>query len=188
MQTQPTTGRTLVKTGTPGVYRRGSRYVVVFTDAAGKQRKRAARTLAEARAVRAELVADVQRGEYRPQSRVRFDEYARTWLDTYGGRTARGGLRTTTRREYERYARQAAAYFGRRYVGAIEPRDVRQYAVHLLAQGLARNSVRNAVGALRVLLATAVDDGLLRVNPAAGLRLPVAPQAAAPGGDPEPQQ
>src|SRR5437763_17203805 len=99
MQTNPTAGRKLVKTGTPGVYKRGNRYCAVYTDPQGKQRKRAARTLAEARDLRAQLHADMVRGEYRAPSRVRFDEYARTWLDSYGGRTASGGVRTTTARQ-----------------------------------------------------------------------------------------
>ena len=56
--------RRLVKTSTPGIYKRGGRYVVVYRDPEGKQRKRAARTLAEARELKATLTADVKRGEY----------------------------------------------------------------------------------------------------------------------------
>ena len=68
--------RSLVRTGVAGVYRRGSRYVVVFRDPQGRQRKRFARTLAEARDLKAMLRADVSRGEYRAQSRVTFADYA----------------------------------------------------------------------------------------------------------------
>ena len=75
-----------VRTSVPGVYKRGSRYVVTFTDPAGVRRKRSATTLAEARL----LTADVARGEYREQSRVRFDEYAVEWVRTFQVRTARG--------------------------------------------------------------------------------------------------
>ena len=38
--------RRLVKTATPGIYRRGKRYVAVVRDADGRQVKRAAKTLA----------------------------------------------------------------------------------------------------------------------------------------------
>ena len=38
-----------MESATPGIYKRGSRYVVVFRAPYGRQRKRAARTLAEAR-------------------------------------------------------------------------------------------------------------------------------------------
>ena len=61
--------RRLVKTSTPGIYKRGSRYVVIFRDPHGRQRKRTARTLAEARDLKAALTADVKRGEYRALSR-----------------------------------------------------------------------------------------------------------------------
>lgn len=53
----------LVPTSTPGIYRRGSRYAVRFTKPDGKPGQRSARTLAEARRLRAELTADVARGQ-----------------------------------------------------------------------------------------------------------------------------
>src|SRR5690242_2384471 len=91
----------LVRTTTPGVYRRGSRYVVAFRDASGRQRRRSAGTLAEARRLKSALATDVARGEYREASRVRLDDYAREWLRTYEGRTSRG-IRAETIREYGR--------------------------------------------------------------------------------------
>ena len=78
------------KTNTPGIYKRGSRYVVVFRDPQGRQRKRAARTLAEARELKATLTADISRGEYRAFSRVTFADYAAEWIESYQGRTSRG--------------------------------------------------------------------------------------------------
>src|SRR5919201_454463 len=73
-------GRHLVRTSVPGVYKRGNRYVVRYRDPRGKERKRFARTLAEARDLKATLTADVKRGEYRALSRVSFAEYAPTWI------------------------------------------------------------------------------------------------------------
>ena len=64
------------KPKTPGVYKRGGRYVVVYRDPSGNQRKRFAKTLAEARDLKASLRADVARGEYRQLSGVTFAEYA----------------------------------------------------------------------------------------------------------------
>src|SRR5919198_1740250 len=93
-------GRRLVQTGTPGVYRRGSRYVVQFRDPSGKLRKRAAATMKEARELKASLKTDVTRGEYRETSRVTFAEFAPEWIATYGGRTKRG-IEEHTRRDYE---------------------------------------------------------------------------------------
>src|SRR5947199_9350925 len=86
--------RRLVKTSTPGIYKRGGRYVVIFRDPHGKQRKRSARTLAEARDVKATLTADVKRGEYRSISKVTFADYAKEWeAVTPAGLQRASGLR-----------------------------------------------------------------------------------------------
>src|SRR5215218_2405613 len=96
VERRPPSSRRLVKTKTPGVYQRGSGYVVVYRDPSGRQRKRAARTLAEARALKSSLATDVRRGEWREQSRVTFAEYGVEWIETYAGRTTRG-FRENTR-------------------------------------------------------------------------------------------
>ena len=64
-------GAPFERTSVPGIYRRGGRYVVTFTDDAGTRRKRSAATMAEARVLRSELTAAVARGEYRAVARVR---------------------------------------------------------------------------------------------------------------------
>src|SRR5919202_2013808 len=134
MQKASSQDRRLVKTGTPGIYRRGSRYVVVFRDPHGRQRKRSARTLAEARDVKATLTADVRRGEYRALSRVTFAQYAAEWCGSYNGRTARG-IRPQTLSDYKALLeRDAIPFFGRIQLMAIEPRDVKRFAAELTAR------------------------------------------------------
>jgi integrase len=163
--------RRLVRTGTPGIYKRGSRYVVVFRDPQRRQRKRSARTLAEARELKAALTADVNRGEYRALSRVTFAEYAAEWIETYTGRTTRG-IRPETLADYRAdLERDALPFFGRMQLAAIEPRDVKRYASMLAQRGLSPCSVRNTLAPVRALLATAAEEGLIRSNPFAGLRL-----------------
>lgn len=44
-------------------------------------------------------------------------------------------------------------------------------AAQLAASGLSTSSVRNALAPVRALLATALKEGLIRSNPAAGLRI-----------------
>jgi integrase len=163
--------RKLVKTSTPGIYRRGSRYVVVFRDPQGRQRKRSAKTVAEARVLKAALTADVKRGEYRALSKVTFADYAGEWLATYSGRTSRG-IRPETLDSYrDHIEREALPFFGRMHLAAIEPRDVKRYAAMLAERGLSPGSVRRALAPIRALLATAFEEGLIRSNPAAGLRI-----------------
>src|SRR4051794_40847183 len=186
MQSQPNAGddRRLVPVkGAPGIYKRGARYVVRYRDPHGKERKRFARTLAEARDLKATLTADVKRGEYRALSRVSFAEYAPTWIASYAGRTSRG-IRDVTRRDYARELgldpdtrepldppRGAVAFFGRMRLAEIEPRDVKEYAASVAARGVTANTVRIALAPVKALLATAVEEGLIRSNPSAGLRI-----------------
>ncbi len=70
----------LVKTSTPGIYKRGGRYVLVWTHR-GRQHKSFHRTLAEAR----EAKGQRQTGSRRPSARQPFADYARAWLDGLPG-------------------------------------------------------------------------------------------------------
>lgn len=161
----------LERTRYPGIYRRGRRYVVTFRDPAGHQRKRAAATLAQARALKASLMADISRGEYRALSQVRFEDYAREWVRTYQGRTGRG-IRPNTLAEYAKdLENDAIPFFGRRRLAEIEPRHIREFALGLSGRGLAPASVRAVMAPVRALFATAAEEGLIRSNPCAGLRL-----------------
>jgi len=53
----------------------------------------------------------------------------------------------------------------------VEPRDVRKFIATMQARGMSPNTVRLAVAPVRALLATAVEDGIIRSNPCAGIRL-----------------
>ena len=116
----------LVRTSTPGIYKRGKRYVVIFYDHAGKQRKRSATTLRDARALKTLLTADVVRGDYLSEARITFGDYAATWIANYDGRTARG-IRPGTLNAYREAlgldehgypsGRGAIAHFGRNAAG-----------------------------------------------------------------------
>jgi integrase len=110
---------------------------------------------------------------------VTFAEYAPQWLAGYQGRTGQG-IRASSLDEYRRElgldhhgqpnGRGAIAYFGRRRLAEIEPRDVKAYAAALAVRGLSPASVKHALAPVRALLATAFEEGLIRSNPAAGLR------------------
>src|SRR5215213_637130 len=78
------------RTSVPGIYSRGSRYTFPYKTPEGRRKWGTAATIAEAKVKRAALMTDVARGEYRALSKVTFAQYAREWIDTYGGRTKRG--------------------------------------------------------------------------------------------------
>jgi integrase len=172
------------KTNTRGIYKRGSRYSFRFRDPSGAARWASAATIAEAKARRAELTTDVNRGEYRALSKTTFADYAREWIETYTGRTSRGvgpdtlddyrralGLRLDRETgELVETGDRAVAFFGRRRLAEIEPRDLRAYAAEIAKSGVSRGTIRLALAPVKALLATATEDGLIRSNPAAGLR------------------
>jgi hypothetical protein len=110
----------LERTDAPGIYRRGSKYVVVYR-VEGRQRKQYAHTLAEARAI------NLQRdGEARALRRgPTLHGFSLLWLDRYAG-TGHDSVRATTRREYRRLlVKFALTYFDRE----VQVRDLDRAAV-----------------------------------------------------------
>lgn len=117
----------LEPTRTPGIYKRGGRYAVRYRDAEGRERQESARTLDEARNLKAARSAAVQAGEFHPASRIKLADYAREWVGRYQGR-GRRGFRENTRDEYRRdLAAYVLPYLDgklRRRVEQVTPRDV----------------------------------------------------------------
>jgi integrase len=167
--------------GHAGFYRRDGRVMFRFRDRRGRRRWAGAQTIKEAQRRKVELEVDVARGDYHEPSRERFSDYARTWIGTYAGRTARG-IQEHTRDDYRRRLEaEAIPFFGEMRLSDIGPRDVKEYALWLAERMGARSgrpvkpdTVRLGVAPVRALLATAAEEGLIRSNPANGLRLSVA--------------
>jgi hypothetical protein len=70
----------LEPTEVPGVYRRGSKFVLVYR-ADGRQHKQAAATLGEARAIKIARQADARERRRGPT----LHRFSLTWLDLYAG-------------------------------------------------------------------------------------------------------
>jgi integrase len=172
--------RTLERTATPGVYRRGKSYMVRYR-VAGQERKQYARTYDEARELKATLTADIRRGVHREQSKLTFEDYARAWIDSYTGRTSRG-FRDSTRKGYRfSIEKRAIPFFEGRLLAEVDAPLVKRFIASLFERKVkgkppAVSTVRGHVAALKALLATAVEDGKISHNPASGVRI------ARPGG------
>ena len=109
------------RTRYPGIYKRGSRYVVVWRHR-GKQHKSFHGSLAEAR----EAKAQRQTGDRRPLSKVGFEDYFTEWIASYAGRTSRG-FSETTRPVYRRPIETHAVPRWRTWrLADVEPADVRE--------------------------------------------------------------
>jgi integrase len=163
----------LERTDAPGIYRRGSRYVVVYR-VEGRQRKQSADTLADARAIK--LQRD---GEARARRRgPTLQEFSLSWLDRYAG-SGHDSVRANTRREYRRLlVTFALTYFDRE----VRVRDLDRPAVQHFVDWLTTcpgrdgrlcdRSIGNVLTPLRLALDAAVAEGLLDVNPAEQVVLP----------------
>jgi integrase len=157
----------LEKTRYPGIYKRGSRYVITW-EYRGQQRKESFATLTEAREAKGNRSA----GEKRPKSRVRFGDYFEEWIETYAGRTSRG-FSETTRPEYRRpIAAHAQPRWKTWKLSEIEPADVRDLFGQMRRNGCSTSQIKKLRAALSVLFATATEDGVLRSNPILGVRIP----------------
>src|SRR6266481_4223704 len=113
----------------------------------------------------AEKMLEIRKGSYNPASaKVAVKEYAHTWLETYA---QLNNLKASTVRSYG----QCLNNYIQPALGALSLRAVRRDTVkvfigNLGKRGLARNSVRIVHATLRAMLNSAVEDGILGVNPA----------------------
>jgi integrase len=174
---------TLAKTKTPGVYRRGKKYVYAYR-VRGVQRWKTVETYDEARRGKLAAEVDVDRGELRDLSRVSFGDYAREWIVNYQGRTS-NGFRGSTRRAYTQMLEaRIIPYFDGRVrlrLAEIEPRDVKAFVRWMNGQEdprrpgrlLGKSWIRQHIAVLRALLGDAMEEGVIRHNPAAGVRVTV---------------
>ena len=138
------------------------------------------RTLREARALKRSREADRDRGELFEASHRSFREYAAEWVESYQGNGRRGlteQTRARTRRDLYRYAYPFIADHLGRSLASLTRADMRSSAAWLCnekEQGkrLADATVRRVMAPVRACLSTAADDGLIRANPADGVKLP----------------
>lgn len=182
----------MVKTSIPGVFKRGSRYVVTYR-VQGKLRKESVGTLAEARQVKAERTRQIHTGEYTEQSRVTFRAFAMEWVERYQGRGGRHGFRESTRANYRAAlngwvfesitdGKKTGYFTDRLKLAQVSPMHIAQFVSWLTEQKGARgtplsdSSIRNIVNPLRAMFATAVREGLIRSNPTQQVALPYRPK------------
>lgn len=118
-------------------------------------------TKADANAHLAALETDLARGAIVAPDvgKVKFGEYARRWLDERD-------IRPRTRETYESQLKWIDATFELAVLNEITPGDVRAWHGHLVRSNLHPNSVSQIYRMLRTILTTAVDDGLIKANPA----------------------
>ena len=117
-------------------------------------------TKAEARAWLAGVETDMTRGLHVDPSAgsIRFGDYAATWM-------SQRALRPHTRETYESQLRHILARFENEELARITPTEVRAWRGRLVNSDLHPNTAAKVYRLFRNIMGTAVDDGLLRVNP-----------------------
>lgn len=179
------------RTKTPGVYKRGERYAITYRDHLGKQRWESARTYDEARAIKRRRDQQAHDGEAHIAARdqVTLAAYA---LDLYGADTSRtptvapakgryqgrrGAVRDATRDDYRR---DCETYWlpllGAKRLPAIGAPDIARALATLAGRDggdyLADRTLKRVFAPLSALMATAVEEGVIRHNPARDVTVP----------------
>lgn len=161
------------RTAYPGIFKKqlksgGHSYVVVVQRPDRRQIKRSAPTLAAAKELQAQLKTEVASGEVMTFSRASFGDYANGWLQNYRGRDGKG-IGDNTRENYRSNLKYAVAFLGKHKLVAIRPSHVRDYVTHLEANHVA-SYVRTLMIPVKAIFATAVEDEVIKTNPASAIR------------------
>jgi integrase len=152
--------------GERGIYRRTTkdgetRFEVCYLDSTGKQRWRTTASLRGAKALRADLVARVNKGEQVASSRVLFGVFADEWLISQETR-----LRPKTREWYGSCLRlHIKPRLGRLRVGEVTVDDVARLVVELEQEGKKPWTIRGVLTVLGRLFGSAERRGLIAANP-----------------------
>src|SRR5262249_43953648 len=110
------------------------------------------------------------RGEWRDPrfGRAMFRSVAETWLAG-----ASPTLKATTVERYESLLRsRVLPTFGDRKIASIRPSDIQTWIGEMHDAKLSASRIRKAVVVVRLVLASAVRDGLIPFNAAIGVKLP----------------
>ena len=110
-------------------------------------------------------IASLETAKPEPPALPTFDEYSKTWL-----RNLEQERKPSTAGFYGQYLRlYVVPRFGSLRLDAIERHRVKDFIAELGTRKLAKNTIRLAVTTLRAVLNSAVEDQLLKENPARGL-------------------
>jgi integrase len=144
--------------------RNGAWWVFINHHGRRKAKKIGAREAAEK--VKRELEARLALGDVgclsAPKQEPTFSTYAEKWLRTDALRCKPSTI--DFYRDYQK--RYVTPRFGQNKIIDITRDDIKGFIAELTEKGLAKNTIRLAVAALRVVLSCAVEDGILASNPA----------------------
>ncbi len=160
----------MLRTSVPGIYLRGTKYVITYRDSDGRQRKESYTTLREAKQEKAKRAVHMAEGTYSPETHTTLHDYADSWVERYVP------IRENTRDDYRIGLKYAKEFFPYRLkLTQVYPKQVADYIAWLAGKGLATSSIRKYLAPLKKMFATAREEGLLRSNPCHGVSIPRPP-------------
>jgi hypothetical protein len=147
-----------------GIFKRGSRYVIVWKHR-GRQHRESFPTLKLAR----EAKGQRQGGDKQAASRVGFKDFFSQWIESLCRAHRTGVFSGTTRPEYRRpIEAHALPRWGTWKLADVEPTDVRDLFGAMRTAGESTSAIKKTPAALSAMFSTAVEDKLLRFNPVSG--------------------
>ena len=148
---------------------KGLRWAVRWADLQGKEKERSFARKEDARKYADELTAQLTRGEYvgREHGRSTVETTHSAWRATQ----VRVKPSTLATRDVT-WRAHVAQRWATVQVGDISKVDVAQWVSDLVGAGARAPTVENALGVLRLVLEYAVDAGMIRANPCAGVKPP----------------
>ena len=143
----------------------------------GKKIRKDCRTLAEAKAWRADAMREIRLGTRRASAPLTVAEAAETWLTgaRAGSIRNRSGdeYKPSSIRGYEEALRiRVLPELGSRRLDTITRSDLQALVDRLLAEGQHPSTIRNSLMPLRAIFRRTIARGDLAINPTRGLELP----------------
>lgn len=123
--------------------------------------RRGFRTTTEAKKARAELLADMNRGEYIDPARVTFGEYFEEWL------SSRDNIEDTTKNLYESFfSKHINEKLGHIPLSKLSPLDIKKFISQLRTKGLGDETVKRIFNTVSASLNAAETLEIIGRNPA----------------------
>ena len=145
--------------------KRRGKWVIDYYDQFGKRHWETIGTnKKEAEERLAQRITEIQKGAFHSsRSKISLRQYSDRWLDDY----AKVNLKASTLKSYKQnLSNHILPIMGHITVNFITRDMVKDVIAALVKKGLSRNSIRIAHATLRVILNSAIEDGLLAANPA----------------------
>ena len=147
----------------------GGRWRAQYHDREGRRRTLSAATRAEAESKLAEAVSARDQGRLGrlPSQTPTLGEWLTEWLEQH-----KHTLAPSTRAAYDLSVRRICRHLGVVRLDLVDARRIKAYQTKERARGLSEGSLLNDFRVLRTALKSAVQDAVIMVNPAEGVKAP----------------